>query len=115
MSNHACEPVPSSRRRARLLRIIGVVVLLLGLGSAGVIYWTRPPDVPDDLSMVGFDRARTRQMEILYGKQGRLIEDLVNDLKQPGTQTILLTAASVIIASGCFYIARRSDVDNATN
>jgi hypothetical protein len=45
-------------------------------------------------------------MEILYGKQGELIEDWTNDLKQPGTQAIIIVAASVIIASGCFYFAR---------
>ena len=86
-------------------------MLLLGLGGAGVVYWTRPPDMSDDLSMVGYDRANTRQMEILYGKQGRLIEDWSNDLKQPGTQAIIIATVSIIIAAACFYFARLSDDD----
>lgn len=115
MTDKAPDPFSTFQRRARLLRITGIVVLLLGLGGAGVVYWTRPPDVSEDLSLVGFDRARTRQMEILYGKQGRLIEDLANDLKEPGTQAILIATASVLLASGCFYLAKMLDVDNETN
>jgi hypothetical protein len=115
VNDKTSDPITSSRRRARQLRSIGVVGLLLGLGGAGVVYWTRPPDVSDDLAMVGYKRAETRQMEILYGKQGRLIEDLSNDLKQPGTQAILVIVVSVMIASGCFYFARRVNFDNETN
>jgi hypothetical protein len=114
VNNEQSDPLSSSRRRARRLRIIGVIVLLLGLGVAGGIYWLRPPDAPDDLSMTGYNRAETRQMEILYGKQGRLIEDLMNDLKQPGTQAILIATAAILIAAGCFHFARWSDADSET-
>jgi hypothetical protein len=76
-----------------------------------VVYWTRPLDVPDDLSMAGYDRAHTRQMEILYGKQGRLIEEWSNDLKQPGTQAVIIATVSIIVAAACFYFARLSDDD----
>ena len=33
--------------------MIGIIVLLLGIGGAGMVYWlgTRSPDVMDDLSM----------------------------------------------------------------
>lgn len=108
------DPVSSSRHRARQLRIIGVVVLLLGLGGAGLVYWlgTHSPDMSDDPSMLGYNQAETRQMEMLYGKQGRLVEDLTNDLKQPGTQAILVAVTSVIIAAGCFHFARWTEVDN---
>jgi hypothetical protein len=51
-------------------------------------------------------------MGTLYGKQGELIEDWSNDLKQPGTQAIIIAAISVIIASGCFYFARLSENDD---
>ena len=112
MTDKTPDPFSTFQRRARRLRITGIVVLLLGFGGAGVVYWTRPPDVSEDLSMVGFDRARTRQMEILYGKQGR---HLANDLKEPGTQAILIATASVLLASGCFYLAKMLDVDNETN
>lgn len=114
MNDKISDPLSSSRRRARQLRIIGVIVLLLGIGGAGVVYWLRPPEVPDDSSMTGYNRAETRQMEMLYGKQGRLIEDLANDLKQPGTQAILIAVASAVIAAGCFHFARLTEVANET-
>jgi hypothetical protein len=95
-------------RRAARLRMIGIIVLLLGIGGAGVVYWlgTRSPDVSDDLSMVGYNKARTRQMGMLYGKMGPVIEEWLDDLKQPGTQAEIIVAVSVLIATGCFYFAR---------
>ena len=116
MNDKTPSPVSSARRRARQLRITGVIVLLLGIVSMGVVYWlgTRGPDLSDDLSMVGYNRAQTRQMGQLYGKSGLLIEEWSNDLKQPGTQAIIIAVVSVIIASGCFYFARLLDDDNET-
>ena len=94
------DPHSSSKRAARL-RVIGIIVLLLGLGSAGVVYWlgTRSPDVMDDLSMVGYNKAQMRQMGMLYGKMGPVIEEWFDDLKQPGTQ-----------ADG-FYLLERGSAD----
>ena len=89
----------------------GVIVLLLGISSACLVYWigTRSPDLSDDPSMVGFNRTESRQMAMLYGKMGLLIEDWTNDLKQPGTQAILIASATILIALGCFYFARLLD------
>ncbi len=110
----AASPVSPAKRRARRLRMTGIVVLVLGLGGAGVVYWlgTRSADVSDDLSMVGYDKSEQRQMGILYGKQGELIENWTNDLKQPDTQAFIIAAGSMFIASGCFYFARLSDFDD---
>ena len=104
-------PVSSSKQRARKLRIIGVIALTLGIAGAGAVYWigTRSPDLSDDLSMAGYNKPEERQMEILYGKQGELIEDWLNDLKQPGTQAIIIAVAAAIIAGSCFYFARLLD------
>jgi hypothetical protein len=62
--------------------------------------------------MVGYNKPEQRQMAILYGKQGELIEDLSNDLKQPGTQAIIIVVVAVLIAGGCFYFARLLDADD---
>jgi hypothetical protein len=56
--------------------------------------------------MLGFHRAEERQMAILYGKQGQLMDDLENSLKQPGTQALLIVVAAAVAAAGCFYFAR---------
>lgn len=106
---------PSSRSRARL-RLTGLVVLVLGIVGASAIYWlrTRAPDVSDDLAMVGYNKAQTRQMEQLYGKSGLLIEEWFDDLKQPGTQAAIIVVVSALIAGGCFYFARLSAEDDGT-
>lgn len=66
----------------------------------------------DDLSMAGYDKPTERQMGILYGKQGELIEDLTNELKQPGTQAILIIVTAALVAGCCFYFARLLDYDD---
>jgi hypothetical protein len=107
--------VASSHRRARRFRITGVIVLVLGIVGAGIIYWlgTRSPDLSGDLSMAGYDKPAERQMEILYGKQGEMIEDFANDLKRPGMQAVIILVAATLVAIGCFYFARLSDDDDA--
>ena len=109
-------PVSTFRRRARRLRLIGVIVLALGIGGAGFLYWlgTRSPDLSDQLSMQGFNRARQRQMGQLYGKSGLLIDQWADDLKQPGTQAALVAGFSVVVFAGCFYFARLLDCDDET-
>ena len=108
MTNDKTADPHSSSRRAARLRLIGVIVLLLGIGGAGVVYWlgTRSPDVMDDLSMVGYNKAQTRQMGMLYGKMGPVIEEWFNELKQPGTQAEIIVVVSILAAAGCFYFAR---------
>jgi hypothetical protein len=97
--------------------MIGVIVLALGIGGAGILYWlrTRSPDFSDELSMVGYNRAQTRQMGQLYGKSGLLIEQWSNDLKQPGTQATIIVVFSALITAGCFYFARLLDYDDETD
>ena len=94
--------------------MIGVIVLVMGIAGAGIVYWlgTRSADVSGDLSMVGFNKPVERQMAILYGKQGELIEDWSDDLKQPGTQAIIIIVLLAGIASACFYFARLLDYDD---
>jgi hypothetical protein len=110
-------PISLFKQRARRFRIAGIIVLLLGIFSAGIIYWlgTRSPDVSGDLSMVGYDKPEQRQMGILYGKQGELIEDWSNDLKQPGTQSVIIVVAAALVSAGCFYFARLLDYDDGAH
>ena len=91
----------------------GVGFLVLGVVTAGVVYWlgTRSPDVTDDSSMIGYDRPAERQMETLYGKQGDLMEEWSNDLKQPGTQAVIIILSAALLAACCFYFARLLDYD----
>jgi len=68
----------------------------------------------DGLSMQGFNRAEQRQMGQLYGKSGLLIDEWSDDLKQPGTQAIIITGLSVLAFAGCFYFARLLDYEDET-
>jgi hypothetical protein len=108
------KPFPAAMPPARRLRLIGVTVLVLGISGAGLLYWlrTRSPDLSDDLSMLGFNRATQRQMGKLYGKSGLLIEQWVDDLKQPGPQAMLIAGFSVMVFAGCFHFARLLDGDD---
>jgi len=83
---------------------------------AGLVYWqgTRDPDLSNHLSMQGFNHAERRQMARLYGKSGLLIDEWVDDLKQPGTQAVLIAGFSALVFAGCFYFARLLDYDDET-
>ena len=100
---------PNARRRTRL-RTIGWIVLVLGLGSASLLYLLRSGSsaLQEDLATVGYARAQEQQMGVLYGKMGLMIDDLWDDLKRPGTQAILIAGVSGLIAAGCFHLARWS-------
>ena len=106
-----CSNAPS--KLSARLRLIGAGVLFLGLGSACIVYWigTRSPDVMDDPLMTGYSRAESRQIQILVGKMGLLMVDILDSLKQPGTQAFLITAVSALVAIGCFYFAGLLDDD----
>ncbi len=103
----------SHARRLRRLRTLGVLILLLGLGGAGVVYWTGTP--PEDLSAdpatARSYKTESRDIEINFGKMGLLMNDWQNDLKYPGTQAVIIVAASGLLASGCFFFAHLLDRD----
>jgi hypothetical protein len=99
----------SSLKHRAQFRAAGVIVLLLGIGSAWILYWlrTRNQDSSADPMLAGYSKPETRQMEILYGKMGLVTSDLFDALKRPGTQAILIVAISALVAMGCFFFARR--------
>ena len=90
-------------------------MLVLGLTAAGLIYWlgTRNADLSDALSMQGFNRPEQQQMGELYGKSGQMMEDWIEDLRQPGTQAIIVIVVSGLVAAGCLYFAKLSDHGNS--
>lgn len=75
------------------------MMLLAGMIGACTIYWmgTRSPNLKD------------HQMAQLYGNMGLMIDNLLNDLKRPGTQAKMIAGISALVASGCFRFAREPD------
>lgn len=53
-------------------------------------------------------------MEMLYGKQGRLIQELTDAAEKPGTQALALAAVSIVVAAFCFYLARPAPPESQT-
>jgi hypothetical protein len=107
--------VTAPKSGARLKRI-GAVVLALGIAGAGFVYWHGVrSDFSDDPSMAGFNRARSHQMGIMYGKSGQMVDDLVDALKNPNVQAGLIAAISVLFALSCFYLGSSParDVEHA--
>ena len=90
------------------LRTFGVILLILGISSAGIVYRleSRSQNRNDDPSMTGYSRQETRQMETLYGTMGGMTDDLLNALKRPGVQAAVIAGISVLVAGGCFYFSR---------
>ncbi len=90
------------------LRLIGILVLVLGFVCAGFVYWNGVRS--KDSRLADYDQSRTRaesrQMGILYGKMGQMIEDFFEDLKRPATQAAIIAVTSAAIALACFYLAR---------
>jgi hypothetical protein len=104
---------PSHKQHKRL-KTAGIIVLVLGLTGAGVVYWmgTHSSALTEDELMPGNARAESRQMGLLYGRMGILISQWSDDLKQPGTQAVIIAVVSILIAAGCFYFARLTDDDS---
>lgn len=103
--------------RGHRLRLIGIVILSLGIVGAGMVYWlgTRSADLNDDLSMLGYNKAEQQQMGRLYGKMGTLIDDWADDLKRPGVQAAIIVGFSIVVTGGCFHFARLLENDDDTD
>lgn len=56
--------------------------------------------------MVGYNRAQTQQMGVLFGKSGLLIDNLAASLKRPGIQAVWIAGISVVSALIFFYLGR---------
>ncbi|HTI97905.1 MAG TPA: hypothetical protein VL527_03300 [Dongiaceae bacterium] len=101
-------------RRQRRLRLIGGIILLVGLLGAGGVFWwgERALDLSADPATVGYARAQQRQMGLLFGgKWGGLSDDLTAALKRPGTQAVIILAVTGLAAWACFHSAKPLESD----
>jgi hypothetical protein len=93
------------REKARL-RMIGVIILAVGLISGGLLYWLRTENSNLDQIRESQAHAESRQMQLLYGRSGGLTSDLSNLFSRPGPQALLIIGISVALAGACFYLGQ---------
>lgn len=111
MSEQSQESSPDAialnREKARL-RLTGVITLAVTLVTAGLVYWlgTRAENAGVDQYQDAVTHSESRQMQLLYGSSGGIVADILNGLKHPGNQALLILAVGGIIAAGCFYLGR---------
>ena len=109
------DPTALNREKTRL-RLIGIIALAVALVTAGLVYWlgTRAENAGVDQYRDAVTRSESRQMQMLYGTSGGVLDDILNGLKHPGNQAILILAIGGIIAAGCFYLGRPLPEDDGS-
>jgi len=55
--------------------------------------------------MMGNEKAQLRKEEIIFGKPSLLIDSWSQDLKQPGTQALIIIVTAALAAGACFFLA----------
>lgn len=105
----------SPARIGLALRLLGVLVLLMGLGSAALI-WRADDRAAEQLTnpaaplAASDSRKQSREIEIYYGKTGVLMErwrEELGDLTHGKPLAKLIAVFTLIAACGCFYLAER--------
>jgi len=121
-------PVPNSslKNRAELLKTLGVLVLVLGVVSASIIFWSgqkgassqsnnQETSVVDsgwkDSTLSSEDlKGSPRTIEMNYGKVAVLIVNWSHwweQLKPHESLAIIIATISIVAALSCFIVARR--------
>ena len=122
-------PIQSSslKRRAELLKTVGVAVLVLGLIVSSILYWggeknpvtsSREQEISElggswkDGTLSPEDtKGSSRTIEMNYGKIAVLVVGWLHrweELKPHQLLAIVIATIATLIAIGCFVIAQRS-------
>src|ERR1700722_13908142 len=111
--NQATSTPASASTPGAKFRTAGVIILLIGLVSAGLVYWLSTPAevLPDELTTPENNKKAARSIETDFGKMGDFSYALGEDLKDPLNRAAIVAIASILVAAGCFYIAHLQDRD----
>ena len=107
----------SAFRPVATLRALGVVVWLLGVGSAGLLYRaaseSNPPpatsstEYGSDSTLAPLDsKLATHDIELYGGKVEVLMVTWLGWLQRPESLAMIIGLCSTLIALGCFLVAR---------
>lgn len=85
-----------------------MIILIAGLCGAGVVYWignrAEDPALADYRQAEA--RAESRQMEMLYGTSGDIMQKFLTAIKRPGNQALAIGAVTALVSGACFYLGR---------
>jgi flagellar basal body-associated protein FliL len=112
----------SSKHRATL-NTLGVVILILGLGVAGIIYWTghtRSTRQSNNQATSSLDgswhdttlsredsKRANRDIEMYYGRVGMLSVRLQDWFTEPASQALTIAIVATLTALALFLTAHR--------
>jgi hypothetical protein len=105
---------------AGTLNTVGVIVLLVGIGSTIFVYRlgqnrsatsTTNSDWQDSSLSVTDSKTSTRDIELYGGKVEVLMVKWLERLRRPESLAIIIATVSALIALGCFLVARRLSSD----
>ena len=113
-------------RRRNALNLLGIVVLVFGIGGAGILYWTGKSRSPgqamnrettvengwkDSTLSPDDTKGSFRDAELLYGKVGALIVSFWRRCEQffsnPASGAAVIGLISAVLAFLCFLMAYR--------
>jgi hypothetical protein len=112
---------PGRTRRRTAFNTLGILIFVLGTGSAGLIYWNahhrsaQPSNVQGTSAADGSwqdgtlalqdSKKSSRDLEMYYGKTGMLAVRLRDWFEQPESRAIILATTSTLAALACFLLA----------
>lgn len=104
----------SASRHRLMLNTIGVIVLLVGIGSAGLVYRLGLPraaattnsDWTDSSLALTDSKNATHDIELYGGKVEVLMVKWLAWVHRPASQAILIATISVFVTLGCFLVAQ---------
>jgi cobalamin synthase len=104
----------SSIQPSQRLRIIGILVIVVGVSGAGLFYWIQARSAAPSMDELfpGYSRNRARQVGILMGSMTVTLIGLLDALKDPFTASVIVAAVSGCVALIFFRLASVMDQSN---
>ena len=92
--------------RARQLRLIGTLVMIIGVATAAAVYWLQTRAATIDDAAAGFTRAQEHQMKVLMGPLAVAMSQWTDALTSPAGIAAMIAGFAAFIAYMCFRHAR---------
>jgi hypothetical protein len=101
-------PEPSFSMSSKRLRAIGAAIIVVGLVGGAIFYVVNAASASkplDDMSALGYERARQHQMGIMMGHAGQIMMQWMDDFERPWVQAILIAIGFAIVSAFFFRAA----------